>query len=121
MQLENQFIKLLEYEFREIIKAEISGREPSRMRVLEVLEHYKELSMKSKKDNTLTQNVVYTSNPETAMIIQKANRSLRKIQKSINKKKEKVMKTFAIILFGAAQLGISIMIIKYLIQVIRGK
>lgn len=82
MNIENHFIKLLEWEFKEIICAEISGKEPSRIRILEILEEYKEISINKASENNYEKNVLYIPNTEEKLIeaIEKQNRKLRKIK-----------------------------------------
>jgi hypothetical protein len=82
MNIENHFIKLLECEFKQIICAEISGKEPSRIRILEILEEYKEISINKASENNHEKNVLYIPNTEEKLIeaIEKQNKKLRKIK-----------------------------------------
>ena len=81
MTLENQYVKILEWEFREIIKAEISGHSPSKIRIYEILEDYKNHLISAIADNNNISNVLYLLKTDNSLIksIKKKSKDLREL------------------------------------------
>lgn len=87
MTLETQYAKIIEWEFREIIKAEISGHSPSRIRILEILEDYKNHILKAVADNTNINNVLYMLNTdERIKSLEKEEQRLKRIDRKLKRK-----------------------------------
>lgn len=88
MTLENQYVKILEWEFREIIKAEISGHSPSKIRIFEILEDYKNHIISAIADNNNISNVLYLLKTDNSLIksIEKEEQRLKRIDRQLKRK-----------------------------------